>query len=151
MAFVLRFVNCTTRTRRPMRDENSEPFGSSSDQVPEERKSFASPVIPLLLPGLKVTYSTDTTGSTLSWNRTGYYTCDALELWSGCSRFEFHLGFRLFWLICFTVFLSPIRRKPVQYPQTQYDRFLSFTHRSRSFSNFTRCRTTTAGPSGRAV
>jgi hypothetical protein len=52
--FVLRFVNCTTRTRRPMKDENSEPFGSSSDQVPEEGKSFASTVIPLLLPGVKL-------------------------------------------------------------------------------------------------
>ena len=35
-----------------MRDENSEPFGSSSDHVPKEGKSFASPVIPLLLRGV---------------------------------------------------------------------------------------------------
>jgi len=56
----------------------------------------------------------------------------------GCSRFEFHLGFRLFWLTCFTVFLIPTRRKPVQYPQTHYDRLLSLIYRSRQFSNFIR-------------
>jgi len=35
-----------------MKDENSESFGSSSDQAPDEGQPFASLVIPLLLPGL---------------------------------------------------------------------------------------------------
>ena len=37
-----------------MKDKNSEPFGRSSDQVPEEGKSFVSPVISVLLPGEKI-------------------------------------------------------------------------------------------------